>query len=484
MERLSQSKIKPVWDIFRELSAIPRGSGNERAVSDWIVAFCARHGLRAKQDKLNNIFVTKPASAGYENYAPIICQGHIDMVNEKTPSSKHDFAHDPINLRVVDGCLTADDTTLGADNGIGVAFILAAMTDDNLPHPTLEVIFTTEEETTMAGAKGFDYSQISGRRLISLDHVREGEVLTACAGLAKLRIDGAFDLQDAPDGYDAIEISLTGLRGGHSGNDIILRASAFDFLARTIEHLCASGDIMISRIECGSKPNAIARDFALRIFAPAGATPDIGAIAQTLESEFNAEISACVESVSMKIAAAAARDKKCLTADATNRLKDMLIAMPNGVQTLSDIPDVAESSLNIGRVMMEDGRIEFGITVRSSVQKLEESIVDNLKNTSKKFGQKMTVEATSPMFSSAGSPLAKFCMETYARMFGKPMIERRVHAIVEAGVLQSGIPGLDVVLIAPDLFDIHSPSERLDIASTERTWDFFTELLASAKFSE
>lgn len=474
MEVLKLSKIKPVWDIFVELSAIPRGSGSEKNASNWILDFCKKHRLNAKQDKLNNIFITKTASKGYEKCSPIILQGHIDMVNEKTPDSKHDFSKDAIKLQIKDGFLMADGTTLGADNGIGIAFILAFLIDESVQHPMIEAILTTEEETTMNGAKGFDYSQITGRRLVSLDHNREGEVLTACAGIVLLHIDGKFEIQSADKGYKAFGISLDGLKGGHSGNDIVVRASAYDFLKRTLDAICKADDVLVSYIECGSKPNAIARDFNLHIFAKDA--DKIVKICESLEKEFNEEILSKGEKLSLQVCHIDSNEK-CVTAKQMGILKDLIIALPNGVQTMLDIPDTAESSLNIGCTLLENGKINFAITVRSSVKHLEESILEKLNVIASKFNLALTINATSPMFSSVGSNLAKLCMETYQKMFGKTMKEKRVHAIVEAGVLTSNIPGLDAVLIAPDLYDIHSPLERLDIASTERTWDFFVEFL-------
>lgn len=193
MQQLEESKIKNVWDIFKILSSIPRGSGNEKAVSDWIVDFCKQKELVVFQDKHYNVLIKKSSSKGYEDLSPLILQGHIDMVNEKTHHSTHDFEKDSLQLKVENGFLMAADTTLGADNGIGVALILAFLAEDKYPHPALEVLLTTEEETTMNGARFFDYTRLKGSHLISLDHTKEGEMLIASAGFVKLNIQGILN---------------------------------------------------------------------------------------------------------------------------------------------------------------------------------------------------------------------------------------------------------------------------------------------------
>ncbi|MCL1902761.1 MAG: beta-Ala-His dipeptidase [Alphaproteobacteria bacterium] len=481
MDQLNKSKIKNVWDIFQQISKIPRGSGEEKAVSDWIAAFAKQHNLVVVQDKFNNILIKKPATAGYEKYTPIILQGHMDMVNEKTIDSTHDFTRDPIKLKVENGFLRAHDTTLGADNGIGVSFILAYLTAPGLQHPAIEAILTTEEETTMNGAKNFDYSQIAGRHLISLDDTQEGTMMTACAGIVKLQMNGDYAAAECAQDSKIIEIVLTGLTGGHSGNDIVIRPAAFQFLARTLYAIREKLEFQICNIHCGTKPNAISRDFKLAVAINAEQLNSVKEIVAALSLEFNAELVKYNEKISMQINEVTDKTT-CASPKDTNRMLDLFMTLPNGMQTMLEAPDVAENSLNIGQTNVGFGKIALGITIRSAVKTLETYVLNRLRVIAKTFDMSVTIDAVSPSFSSPGSDLANLCADTYMRLYGKPIMNKRIHALVEAGVFQQNIPDIQIVMIAPNLYDIHSPSERLDIESAERTWDLFVELIKNAKF--
>lgn len=483
MHQLNKSKIKKVWEIFKILSDIPRGSGNEKAVSDWIVGFCTKKELFVVQDKQNNILIRKEATKGYESFSPLILQGHIDMVTEKTQNTVHDFLKDPLQLKIENGFLMAEGTTLGADNGIGVALILAFLATDEFSHPALEILLTTEEETTMNGAKKFDYTQLCGRHLISLDHTKEGEMLTASAGFVKLNLQGNFN--EEPIKKEAeIEIIFDGLKGGHSGDNIVTRPSAFYFLSRMLSVLSDCSPVRLIELECGSKVNAIARDFKIKLCIPIHQVNKVTTICAQMEIEWNEELASKNEKITVHILKGKGVREDCLTESETKRCIHFLMALPHGMQTMTEIPEIAESSLNIGMTSLKIGHLNLGISVRSNIKHREVFIVNRLKALAAGFHLQLTVESMAPMFSSEKSMLSKLCADVYQAVYQKPIMNKKIHAAVEAGVFQEKVSDMDIILIAPDLFDIHSPSERVDIQSTERTWDFLVELIKNARFEK
>ncbi len=464
------------------MAAIPHGSGNEKALSDWIVAFAKSKQLSVYQDSYHNLLIKKPASKGYEAFSPLILQGHIDMVNEKDEGCLHDFEKDALKLKTDGTFLMADGTTLGADNGIGVAFILAFLADDGFEHPAIEALLTTQEETTMNGAKNFDYSLLSGHHLISLDHTKEGEMLTACADFTKIDLTSDFGTQTISSDYKLFEVSLTGLKGGHSGEDIIERRSAFDFMRRTILQMVKETDALAVSFSCGTKSNAIARSFKVVLAVPTNKQESLFLVCRQLEEIFNKELLNYQEKIKLDVADMVLDNCIALTKEETARLSVLLSLLPNGVQTVSEFPTTAESSLNAGISNLKEGCLSIDLAIRSNISSLGQVIVNKIKLLAGVLGARTHVQSEAPQFISSHSDLARCCAKTYFDMYDKEIVNRKIHAGVEGGIFQQKMPNIEIILISPDLFDIHSPSERVNIQSAERTWDFFVGLIKAIRF--
>ena len=474
MKELEGSAIADVWAVFCELCKIPRGSGNEKAVSDFAVNFARERGWGAKQDAVNNVLITVPPTVGYEKSKPVILQAHLDMVNEKDGDCKHDFSRDPLDLYVKDGFLRARGTTLGADNGIGVAMALAFAGDKTKPHPPLEIVLTVEEETTFRGAKSFDCSALKGRRLISLDNTREDEIAVGCARLVGLTLTGDLNAKNNSPIETGAVVKISGLAGGHSGTDILKRRSAFDFTARVVNELVNMG-ARISKIDCGNAANAIARESEITVAIDHKKAEKI---LKNLENDFNQEL----KPEKIKITCAPKNLDFVLNDADTKRVRDLLMILPNGGQTILSYPDCAESSLNIGKTLIENGKILFNVTVRSSIESLEKRIIDKLRAVAATFALKMDIGVVSPNFIlDERSEFLTLCRNVFRENYGREIKLVRFHAVVELGVFCDKIRGLETVMFAPNLYDIHSPAERLDIKSTEHMYDYFCKVLARAK---
>lgn len=479
MKEFKNSKIKDVWKIFEEISRIPRGSGNEAAISEYVEKFANDHGFEVFRDKANNVLVKVKASEGYENFEPIMLQAHLDMVNEKDSDISHDFLNDPLELYVENGYLRARGTTLGADNGIGVAFILAYLTRNNLKHPAIEAIFTSEEETTMAGAKAFDASKLTAKKLLSLDHIAEHEICIGCAGIVKIESNADFETIKV-ENKSAVEIKLSGLAGGHSGNDIHIRKSAFGFTARLLNELKKKADFWLANLSLGQAANSIARDSKIILIADAKNISVIQKIVAELATVFKQElVNDKIDIVSKEINFTGL----ALNEAASHKFIDLMMILPNGVQTMTSNPNLPESSLNIGFIKVCEGKVNFGITVRSCVKALETYLVDKLQTIMNTFGFNFNILAVSPFFNTdPNCEIVKLCKEQYKKQYGKELGLKKYHAVMELGVFSSKINDFQGVLMSPELLDIHSPNERLNIESTERTFDLFCSIIENCKF--
>jgi len=478
MKELEISPIKDVWSVFKQLSNIPRGSGNEKAVSDYAVLFAQQAGVYAKQDKNLNIYLSAPASKGYEKYEPVVLQAHLDMVTEKDSDVEHDFLKDPLKLYIEDGFLKAKGTTLGADDGIGVAMLLALLADKTKKHPPLEGILTVEEETTMKGAKTFDYSQIKSKKLISLDHNTADEIFTSSATLVKVNIEGLLNYTTVKSQSGAV-IKIFGLLGGHSGDDILKRKSAFEFTARILNEL-VKHNICLVKIDCGNAINAIARESTIEIALNNTKFTEILNITKQLEKAFNEELKGDTLSFSCT---PKENINKIATDKETMRINDFLMSLPNGAQTILEYPNCAESSLNIGKLLIENGNLLLNISVRSSVLSLEELLLEKLQILSRVFGLELKIIAKNPNFKlNLNSGFIKLFQKVFKENYGKDIKLQPYHAGAEPGVFMENIKGLEIAMISPTLIDIHSPKERLDIKSTEHMYEYLCKVLEQCKF--
>lgn len=458
-----------VFFYFESISAIPRGSGNTKAISDYCMRFAEEHGLEAWQDEWNNVLIRKPASPGYEEHPPVILQGHLDMVCEKEPDSPHDFLKDGLSLFVDGDWIGAAGTTLGGDDGIAVAMGLAVLEDQSLPHPPLEVLFTTDEETGMYGAAGLDPSWITGRTLLNLDSESEGILTVSCAGGARCEL--TLPLSRAALSQSVKKVVVDGLKGGHSGTEINKgRLNANRVLA---EFLATLPSFRLVTMEGGLKDNAIPRSAFALIAADADLPSMVAAFVEKARSISDPDLSIRIEDapdVSMAFTAADSR-KAC----------EFLLSLPLGVQAMSrEIEGLVETSLNLGILRTDRDGLVASFSVRSSVNRSKDILLETLVSITADFGGSSATRGHYPAWEyKKDSRLRRVMVETYEKTAGRRPVVEAIHAGLECGLFADKLPGLDAVSIGPDMRDIHTSRERLSIPSVKRTYDYVLAVLRS-----
>lgn len=456
-----------VFYYFEQLCAIPHGSGNTKAISDWCMAFAAAKGLEAEQDGLNNVIIRKPASVGRELCPPVILQGHLDMVCEKEEGVAFDFTKDGLRLQVEGDLISAEGTTLGGDDGIAVAMALAILEDDTLIHPPLEVLFTVDEETGMYGADALDGSRLQGRTLINIDSEEEGVLTAGCAG--GLRADISLEMIPAALCAPCYRIEIDGLAGGHSGVMIHTgRHNANKLMGQLLSRL---EDCMLVSLSGGEKDNVICNSAVAVVSTPA----DVAAVAAAFEAEMRIPADPDGRVTVTPVADAVVGCDSISTAAALT----MLCELPNGVQQMSqDVPGLVQTSLNLGVARLEEDILRLSFSLRSSLAAEKEALLQRLIAIAGKHGATVTTRGDYPAWEfRKDSPLRDKMTEVYTRLYGKSPKVEIIHAGLECGLLGQKLPGMDAVSIGPDLWDIHSPRERLSIASTARTYTYLCEFL-------
>lgn len=484
MAILEQLEPKEVFYFFEEISNIPRGSGNEKVISDYILHFAQDKGFYCRQDEANNVFVKKPGTKGYEEASAVILQGHIDMVCEKNMDTQHDFLTDGLKLRIKEDFISAQGTTLGADNGIAVAYMLALLDAEDLEHPPIEAIFTTDEEVGMKGANAFDPYDVTGKMFINMDTEEEGDFIVSCCGGKRATLSLPLQREDILADMVALSIKIKGLKGGHSGSDIHLqRANANKLMGRILYHLMEQFSICIASIDGGLMDNAISREADSVILCNPDEVLELQKKLQELERIFqlehrtsDAEISITWEILSEKV-------MKAWTGEVAKRAVDILMLIPYGVETMSmEMAGLVESSSNIGIVKTEEDVITFHNAVRSNIESKKQLIYDKMTCIAALTGAEISSSAAYPAWEfKPDSPLLELFRETYRKMYGKEAKVEAIHAGLECGLFKSKIPDLDVISLGPDMFDVHTPDERLSISSTQRVWDFLKEVLRCMK---
>ncbi|MGL5642920.1 MAG: aminoacyl-histidine dipeptidase [Paraclostridium sp.] len=470
-----------VFKYFEEISQIPRGSKNEKAISDYLRNFGESLGLETIQDESLNIIIRKPATPGYENAPGVVLQGHMDMVCEKNKSTNHDFMKDPIKLRIDGDYIYATDTTLGADNGIAVAMGLAILASNDIAHPALEVLVTVDEEAGMTGAMELDGSLVKGKYILNLDSEEEGHLLVSCAGgvtaLSTLPVD--FIKPETP--RKAYLLEIKGLLGGHSGMDIIKqRGNANKLLGRLLNSLHVDFDI--AKVEGGSKNNAIPREADCVIMVNNDQTDEFLTHLKEITNTFKHELSTSDPGLEI-VCTETTTPESILDSTSKNRVIKMLNLMPNGVQTMSmDIENLVESSTNLGVLRTTDSTVTFECAVRSSVKSLKEDITDRMNLLISEFGGSMQLISDYPAWEyTKNSDLEKMCIEAYKNITGKEPIIMALHAGLECGLLLDKMPHAEAISFGPNMYDVHTPNEHLSISSTENTWNYLVEVLKSMK---
>ena len=470
-----------VFKYFEEISQIPRGSGNEKEISDYLRKFGEDLGLETIQDEALNIIIRKPATKGYENAPGVVLQGHMDMVCEKNKGTNHDFTKDPLQLRIDGDYIYATDTTLGADNGIAVAMGLAVLASNDIEHPALEVLVTVDEEAGMSGAMALDGNLVKGKYILNLDSEEEGHLLVSCAGGVTALSTIPVEFKDADSSKVAYSLEIKGLLGGHSGMDIIKqRANSNKLLGRLLNLI--SIDFDLAKVEGGSKNNAIPResDCVLMINPSDKETfiSDVERITATFKHEFSTSDPGleviCNETTS---------PSKVLNCDSKSRVISMLNIIPNGIQTMSmDIENLVESSTNIGVLRTTDSAVTFECAVRSSVGSLKTDITNRMELLTKQLNGTLQLISDYPAWEYAkNSQLEKMCIDAYKNLTGNEPIIMALHAGLECGLLLEKMPHAEAISFGPNIYDVHTPNEHLSISSTENTWKFLLAVLKSMK---
>lgn len=468
-----------LWDYFAQLSRIPRESGNEKAAQAFVVKVAKSLGLDCQQDKAGHIVVRKPASPGFENKPMVCLQGHLDMVCVKRPGKKHDFAKDPITLVRDGGWITADGTTLGADNGIAVATNLAIMSDRALEHGPLEFLFTYDEERGLAGARTLDGSMLKSRILVNLDSEDEGVLTVGCAGGADSVAAWPLALDAMPKNLAALEVRVTGLKGGHSGVEIhTQRGNAIKLLTRVLRQVEPLG-ARVARMEGGSKRNAIPAEAAAVVCVPRAKVGEVTEIANGLRAAFRAELGAVEPALDVTVGPAEKKPTRLWKRALQRNVLRTLTALPHGVIRMSDeIPELVETSCNVAVLTQGPRAVELATSQRSLAETNMLDIVATVRTILEMGGANVTGTDPYPGWKpDLESSILAVAKRTHAQLYGREPKVEAIHAGLECGIIGEKVPGMDMVSLGPTIKGAHSPDERVDTGAVERYWDYLLAIL-------
>lgn len=470
-------KPEPVWNYFHALSQIPRESGNEEGVRQYLLAFAKEHSLEAITDRTGNVIIRKPASKGFENRPSVALQGHMDMVCVKTQDSNHNFLTDPIELVLSGDFLHAKDTTLGGDNGIAIAIAMDILADPECKHGPLEAIFTVNEETGLTGAFGIEKETINSRLLINLDSEEEGVLYIGCAGGVEVKAQLLAILEDIPAGYQAFSLSSTGMLGGHSGAEIHnQRANAIKVVARALAQVQTK---MLFSAEGGTKRNVIPSTCTISFAAPAADASAIGAIVEKTAKELSLEFGISDPGVKLELVQATLPRQAANAKQSEAFIRSLYIA-PHGVDAMSlTIPGIVETSSNLAILRFQDGIFSVISSHRSSVLSARDDVAHRMGEALRSCGATVSYEGAYPSWTpNPSSKLTAFCAKAYEEYTGKKAVVTAIHAGLECGIINSRIPGMDSVSFGPNMFDVHSVKERISVSSVERICGFTRHLLS------
>jgi dipeptidase D len=485
MSFVSELAPRPLWKHFDGILAIPRPSKREERACRYVIDLAERKGYRWRQDATGNLVVEKPASPGREGAPGVVLQGHLDMVTEKNAGTVHDFDRDPIIPRRDGGWVKATGTTLGADNGIGAAAMLAVLEADGLVHGPLELLFTVDEETGLTGVLALDAAAIAlrGRLLLNLDSEEEGAVTLGCAGGAAGILSLPLESVPSPAGSVALEVKLSGLKGGHSGMEIHLqRGNAVKLLARALFAAAQEVPVQLAAFQGGNKHNALPREASARALVAAGRRDAFAAAVARETAAIRAEIRTADPDLKIKIGDAEV-PRLAWTPEVSRKVLDLLNALPHGVLAMSnDIPGLVESSVNLATATVSGvsgNDLTLLLSIRSSVDSAMRDTKRRLRAFAELAGADFTeIEGYSGWKPDLASPLLATFRRVHAKTTGHDPELKAVHAGLECGVLGEKFPGMDMISFGPVIEGAHSPDERVDVASVERFWELLKAVLA------
>ncbi len=469
-----------VWKHFAEIVRIPRPSSHEERIRQYVLDFARAKGLECREDEAHNVYVRKPASPGMEHRKGVVLQAHLDMVPQKNNDKQFDFETDPIDAYIDGEWVTADGTTLGADNGIGAASILAVLEDDTLQHGPLEALFTATEETGMDGAFGLKGGLLQGDILLNLDSETEGELYVGCAGGldANIRFDSASEPTPAV-GYTAAAITVKGLKGGHSGIQIIAqRANANKVLFRLLDTASERCDLLLASVDGGGLRNAIPREASAVVFVPDGQYEALAEAVAAHERTVAAEFAGVEESISVRIEQCA-RPERMIAPQAARRLIKAIVACPDGVQRMSTaMPGLVETSTNLARVISDDTSVKVQCLLRSSVNSAKEALGRAIAAVFSLAGAEVELTGSYNGWNpDMESPILKAMTASYEALYGVKPAVTAIHAGLECGIIGTSYPNLDMISFGPTICYPHSPDEKVEIASVAKFYEFLTHTL-------
>lgn len=485
INKLRELKSFEAFNFFREMNEIPRGSGNEKAISDWLVKFAKDRNLEVIQDNALNVIIKKPGTQGYENAPTVILQGHMDMVCEKNQGTIHDFEKDPIAFIVDEDILRANGTTLGADNGIAVAFGLAILDAKDIPHPPIELLVTTEEETGMGGAMNLDPANLNGRMLINIDSEEEGTLLVSCSGGVRSRMSVPVQYEDASEGYRTLAVRIRGLKGGHSGMEINKeRGNSNKLMGRFLMDLNAVVDFKLASLNGGAKMNAIPREADAIILVREEDIAKVEAKIVEWNKIFANELQGIDPDLNLTVETIQENATRVFVQESKIKVLRMLFLMPNGIKTMSmAIKGLVQSSTNIGVVTTTNDAVVFDSAVRSSVKSLKKAICDEMIVLTEILDGSIEFESDYPEWQyNPNSKIRTVFENVYEKIFGnKPHISA-IHAGLECGLISDKFNGeIDQISFGPNIYDVHTPDEHISISSVDRMYNYLLEVLREIK---
>lgn len=491
---MSIEKLYPekVFHYFAEISKIPRASKKEKEISDWLVKFAKERKLKVIQDEHYNVIIKKKATEGYEDFSPLILQGHMDMVWEKNKDTEFDFSTQGIEL-VIDGdFLKANGTTLGADNGIAIAYALAILDSDDIKHPALEVVITTDEEDGMSGVANLDFDEFDGKTLINLDTEEYGEVYVSSAGGTRTETKFIFETKKIGNGYTPISIEVKGLSGGHSGAEIHKNlGNSIKILSEVLYHLSKRYEMSLIHIDGGGKVNAIPREAVAEIAVKLDGE-SIDEFKKLAELAFENILKDFKVSDKSPILAIEKIEEKNLGISLGDTLNiiNFLHEVPNGVLEMSKhIEGLVETSINIGFISTEivDGNVKIRIKslARSMANDPLNKLVEEITDLTRKHDANIKIAASNPSWEyKEDSKIRELIAKSFKEITGNEPVIKAIHAGLECGVFTQNIKGADVVSIGPNIYGAHTPEERMDIKSVGETWEWLLKILENYNIKE
>ncbi|HPG73683.1 MAG TPA: aminoacyl-histidine dipeptidase [Bacteroidales bacterium] len=479
MSKIFELEPKEVWKHFYSLTQIPRPSKKEAKVIEFMKKFGNDLGLETIIDEVGNVIIRKPATRGMENRMGVVLQSHLDMVPQKNSDNNHDFEKDPIKAYIDGEWVTADGTTLGADNGMGAAAAMAVLESKTLVHGPVEALFTIDEETGMTGANYLKPNILKGDILMNLDSEDEGELYIGCAGGVDVNVAMEYPETEAPISFTAFALSLTGLKGGHSGMDINLgRGNSNKLMARFLNHCIYHFDIKLAKFEGGSLRNAIPREAFVTVMVPDAQAKAFASEVETFNAMYRSEFA--VTEPELKLSALPAESPARVVADnfAAKMIKAVFVC-PHGVERMSDsMPGLVETSNNLAIVKMIDGMFTVNCLVRSSVDTAKMGTMYKIGTVFDLIGADVKFEGAYPGWKpNVDSPILKTMQSVYHNLYGKIPEIKAIHAGLECGILGAAYPNWDMISFGPTIRYPHSPDEKVNIASVGKFWKYLVETL-------